>query len=287
MKKFLLILIAFGLHAATFDMVNFDPRVLAMGGVSVFNVYSGGGIITNPANAGYFKGKEFTAMFGKLSDFPVYNGLINYDVEDNGVAAGGLYWQYSGYRLYDNEYNWSENMIGYAIGKKFSWHLSLGMGIKILSVGSNFEKGKAFGGSVDVGATGDVLGSFFWGVSLKNLYSRLKWDTGRKEKLPMELNLGFGFLNIWDRFSAGLELKSKNGIESVGFGMEFWVVKGWFALRGGAIQKIVEPSRTIPTAGFTVSVPSGKNVISINYGASFDQQVVGFIHRLSLNIYRY
>lgn len=287
MKRFLLLLITFHLYAGTFDMDNFDPRALSMGGVSVFNVFSGGGVLVNPANAGYFEGKEFTAMFGKYSDFPVYNGLINYDVEDNGLAAGGLYWQFTGYSLYDNEYSWSENMIGYVIGKKIGGHLSLGMGIKILSVGSDFEQGKAFGGAIDIGATADIFKSFYLGVSMRNLYSRLRWDTKRVEKLPLDLNLGFGFLRLWNRFSTGLELRSKNRIESIGFGMELWVVKNWLALRGGVVQKVMEPSRTIPTMGFGIGIPTGKNVISVNYGASFDQEVIGFIHRLSLNIYRY
>ncbi len=288
MKKFfigILIIATLSAYSGTFNMVNYDPRALSLGGATVAFPSIGGAIISNPANAGYFRGKEFTGMFGKYQEFPIYNGLLNYVVEDNGVAAGGLYWEYTGYKLYDNDFNWSENLIGYSIGKKFGWHLSLGMGIKLLFVNSDFDGGKAFGGAIDVGATGDMLNTFYWGVSLHNLYSRLKWDTGRKEKLPFGYSFGISVLNLWDRLSLSLQINGSGGLESAGGGVELWIVKNWFAVRGGSIEKIAEPSRTIPTIGFTIALPSGKNILSLNYAAIYDNEVLGFVQRLSLNVY--
>ncbi len=288
-KLWISIFIITGLSAfsGTFNALNYDPRSLSIGGADVAFPGIGGAIISNPANAGYFKGKEFTGMFGKYQDFPIYNGLLNYVVEDNGVAAGGLYWEYTGYKLYHDDFNWSENLIGYSLGKKFGWHLSLGLGIKLLFVNSDFEGGKAFGGAIDVGATGDMLNTLFWGISVHNLYSRLKWDTGRKEKLPLEYSFGLGILQLWDRLSLSFQINGANGLESAGGGIEMWIVKNWFALRVGLIDKIVVPSREIPTAGFTISIPSGKNVLSLNYAAIYDEEILGFVQRLSLNVYRY
>lgn len=290
MRKFMIsifIITSLSAYSGTFNMMDYDPRALSIGGATVAFPYMGGAIITNPANAGYFKGKEFTGMFGKYQDFPIYNGLLNYVVEDNGVAAGGLYWEYTGYKLYDNNFNWSENLIGYSLGKKFGWHLSLGLGIKLLFVNSDFEGGKAFGWAIDFGATGDMLNTLYWGVSLHNLYSRLKWDTGKMEKLPMEYSFGLSVLHLWDRVSLAFQMDGSNGLSSISGGLELWIVRNWLAIRGGVVEKLLAPYRAIPTAGFTISIPSGKNVLSLNYAAIYDNEVLGFVQRFSLNVYRF
>ncbi len=286
MKKIFLLLIAGALFGGTFEMEMYDPRSLALGGACVALPTMSAGVVINPAIAGYFKGKEFIGSYGKYRDFPIKNGFLGYTVEDNGVAAGGLFWHYTGFRVYDS-YDWSENQISYAVAKKIGWHFSLGLTAKLLFVSSDFENGKASGMGLDLGFIGDVNGMFFYGMSVVNATSKLNWDTGRKEKLPTSIITGFSIAHAFDRLSASFQLKFSGEFEYVSSGLELWLSKDVLALRIGGIYHLIEPSRFVPTGGLSVAVPAGKTNVGVEFGFLYDQQVAGFIERLGLKVFRF
>ncbi len=286
MKRVIFVFMAGTLFAwnGTFNTEMYDPRSLALGGACVALPTISAGVILNPAVAGYFRGKEFIASYGRFRDFPVRNGLLGYTVEDNGVAAGGLFWHYTGFKVYDT-YDWSENQISYAVAKKIGWHFSLGLSLKLLFVSSDFENGKASGTAADVGFLGDINQIFFYGMSVVNAVSRLNWDTGRKEKLQTGVISGFSI--VFNRLNLGVQLKFSGEFEYVSSGLEVWLARDVLALRLGGKYHLVEPSRLVPTGGLSVAVPAGKSNVSAEFGFLYDEKVTGFIERLGIRVFRF
>jgi len=263
-----------------------DARGLSMGEAMVAVADQPTAGFWNPAGLAYQNKSGVLAMYGRLADLPVFSGVISYSQPDEGLGAAALSWYYLGVKMYEGEIRWHESTISYAWAKRVEHSLSVGFRADALLVGSSFETGEAKGGALNLGVIYEPISSLKIGLMAHDVVSILRWQTDRKERLPVSGDLGLSFKTFRDRLLLCGETTAEEGNypRDLRFGVDFQLFPNILALRGGVQRKMGDEPRNIfmTGAGFTVRKYSWTYVL--DYGVLFDSDVLGTLHRVSISI---
>lgn len=273
-------------YVGSFPTLPPDARGLSMGESMVAVADQSTAGFWNPAGLASQSKSGVLAMYGRLADFPVFSGVFSFSQPDEGLGAAALSWYYLGAKMYEGDVKWHESTLSYAWAKKVGYSLALGFRADFLIVGSSFESGEAKGGAFNFGLLYSPLRMLKIGMMGHDILSTLKWQTERRERLPISGDFGFSLTPYRNRILLSGEVTAEEGYypRDLRFGVDFNVFPGIFALRGGAQRKLGEAARMQFTtgAGFTVKKYSWTYVL--DYGILFDSDVLGTLHRVSLSI---
>lgn len=89
--------------------------------------------------------------------------------------------------------SWQETAYLLSYARQVNPLFSIGANVKYLKVDSDIEEGKAKGYGADIGLLLKPTADISAGVTMRDLISRLEWDTERKEHLPWQVDLGLAW----------------------------------------------------------------------------------------------
>lgn len=207
-------------------------RALGMGGAYCAIAEDASASYWNPAGLAQIKQREFSFMNANLSEDRKYNyiGIVNpsssgvfalsyapfkigniegYDNE--GKPLGSMDYKYTGflfsYAIFEKPGITTGINIGYfrescPVGKGKVWGIDLGMLYEIPKVTSPFDSAKA-------------------GIVIQNITgSKIKYDTGTKEKIPTNFKIGIAGRLFEEKLVLALDYSEKEGTR---FGAEYWI----------------------------------------------------------------
>lgn len=281
-------------QAARYLRMGVGARALGMGGAHVAVANDATAAYWNPAGLANLKSKEISLMYSKLSLDRGYN-FINYVHPLNNDKCVGISWiNFSVRELeewikegdvhkYIGKFKDLENalMLSYAYKTSFvlftilNVELSIGANLKYLDqrfVGLqrikdyvNYEP-KAYGISTDLGL---LLGNinentYSIGIVLQDIGGVLKWDSGRKDRLPLVIKIGnaWSLLNNKLIIAADIEKVTRNIGTKLHLGAEYKIIKN-FKIRAGV-------NDSHPSLGIGVVLPISNFIVSLDYAFGWD-----------------
>jgi hypothetical protein len=175
---------------------------------------------------------------------------------------------------------WSENTLQLSGAAALGNVASLGLSMRLMQLGTDFESGDAWGGGLDVGTSILVTDRLSLAVVLRDLWTRVHFDTGAWQTQKAALESGLEW-RPWKSWSACVEGTLREGtLRRAGLGLE-WRARREIALRGGWTQLAAGETRGFPSAG----VGLRWSRFGLDYGASFDEaDALGTRQRVSLQV---
>ncbi len=300
-KKFLVlatvswVLVTFSLNSAVFSSeylhvktsgftrLPVSARALGMGEafVAVADDYSS--CHYNPAGLVHLNSRSFSSMYVDLYGLGLLTHSYFSFVEPNtGLGSGGISWSHL-VASFEPE-RWYADLIAYSYAKKLftgenvgSW----GINLKYLRESTPWED--ATGYSIDLAylQRGEKLS---WGICIKDVMSKIDWDTGRKENIPFNLITGFAS-KISPHLLLAIDIEGSSGDipKDVRLGTE-WKLQENFSLRAGVIKKFQQENdiNFAVGAGFKTHFSKVKN-ISFDY-AFLSSEIFPSTHYISFSL---
>ncbi len=296
MKKFICILMILGpvslqgARRGAFASLGYDAQALGMGGAFVSVAQTPGASYWNPAGLAWFQKRAITGMFGRLGPFPVFSGYLAVLEGNQGLGGGALTWEYRGIKMYDGEVSMAENAFSYSWGNFMAPNLAVGFRAKALWVSSTFETidGHAKGFGLDLSALFQPFPNLRLGAMIWDLFSRLKWATGRTEAIPFIYQAGGSFSLLQDQLIVAVEARGEpeDYLTEVRLGTQACVLN-LLALRLGYMAKLGNPGTDeadVLTAGVGFLIHRGPAQYNLDYAFLNMSGVLGAMHRISFNI---
>ncbi|HPN30568.1 MAG TPA: hypothetical protein PKY81_06385 [bacterium] len=195
------------------NSVSYNPAGIATISKNIFSTY-----YTNPGQFKWYK--QYNLSLAIPAKFGV--SVLSYSGND-------ISFNYDDINPNWDNLSWLETSLMYSIGVKLNQQSLIGLNIDYSRVKSNVRDGGAKGVSFDVGYIGILNDDLSVGVSLKNLYSRKKWDSGKSEDEDLEYRFGFRYdiLDRWNLLGDLTGVKSET-LKSINVGSEFIV---WESVR--------------------------------------------------------
>lgn len=290
-KSLAILVLSAGLLSAAstrgaFVITGFDARSAALGGAFVSLAQGPQSAYWNPAGLGLFKGRALTGTYGRMGDFPVFYGYLSLIQGNEGLGGGALTWEYLGAKI-NGDTPWNEHTLAYAWGYPVNGWLNLGLRVKGLFVDNDLEtRSGAKGWGVDASVLLTPVSFLRIGITGWDLASHLSWDTGEKESLTPTYQGGASLLLLKGAYVLVAEVKGEQGdaLTDLKVGNEVWLFRT-LALRVGLQRKMgEEDTRNIFTAGAGFRVERDGVAYLLNYAFSNDNEVLGPIHRVSMNL---
>ena len=255
-----------------------DARALAMGGAYTALSEGATAFHWNPGGLGFSKGKEVTGMYERLYGL-ISSGYIAFaqgsPQKREGYTAG---WIHSSASIEDT-FGYSENSILVGYGKQVSKKISLGGTFKILFVSSDFENGSASGLGFNLGASLRPMPQARFGIAIRDLLTRVKWETDRKDRLPGDVGIGVAYypikitpklpiprVTIAGEVSGGEEKAFKR----LSLGVEGWAVEKILPLRVGFSRNFDAMARNALSAGAGIEFEAGTAHYYLDFAAVID-----------------
>jgi hypothetical protein len=259
-------------------------RGAGMGGVYAAVVENLGGAYHNPARLGYTTGRQTGISYADMSGLGlVRNVYLEYVQPDNGYGAAGLYWNWRGTDVEgpggEGELGYAENTLSYGLGKRLGDYVAVGAAVKAMFITTDIEDAGGKGGGVDLALYVQPDPWTTVGLVIRNAFSRVEWDTGLGQKLPVEIEAGGTYLII-DGLIAAAELRFERGhFNSFAVGAEYVLMPKMVTARAGLTHRF---DRTYPAFGLGFT-PSN---FRIDYAAEIDAggSGLGTTHRLGMSL---
>ncbi len=286
-------------HTATaFAPIEYGARPIAMGGAYVALSNDATGVMWNPAGLGYMAldDRQISAMYANLFGIDnLHNSFICFAQPDKGFGAAGLALTNTSATFEASDENsedkaYTETMISYTFARRVGRVTSIGLTLKGLiirsdfdyGVGANERTGNAGGGGFDVGVIFRPFADVAFGFSMRDAYTKLNWDRGGSEKLPIQFRTGIAAMPVsTPGLIVALDLAGDEDTYAydLALGGEY-TVREVLALRAG-ISRILpeEESRTVPSFGVGILFYS----IQFNFAYSDDGEL-GSTTRFDLKI---
>jgi len=275
--------------ATAFAPIESSARATAMGGAYTALSNDANGVLWNPAGLAYMSHRQISAMYANLYGIDnLSNSFVSYAQPDRGSGAAGLVFTNTSVDLGDDEERYSETMLGYTYAKRIGRIASMGLTLKGLLVRSDIKnsetdkKGDAGGGGFDVGVIVRPFTDLAFGFSVRDAYSKIKWEGGADDKLPMQFRLGLAATPVSvPGLAAVCDLAGDEDtpVYDLAIGGEY-TIRNILSLRAGLSRVLPDKeSRTIPSFGLGVLFYS----IQFNY-AYTDDGNIGSTSRFDLKI---
>jgi hypothetical protein len=263
----------------TFLGLGHGARAQALGGAAIALTRDDAAAYWNPANLAWLEGRPGVTLMHATLLPGIDDG---YDTASFGRGAGerlglddqsrrptrwgyGLFASHLGFD-FESGKSWSENALQLAGACALNNYTTLGMSLKLLRASNDFESANASGAGVDLGVT--FLLSDRWTASVvgRDLWTRLAWDTDKKETLTPTLTGGLE-ARAGRRWSAEADFGLREGrLDRVMAGLEWRPYRDLLSLRGGWTTLRAGEVRGYPSAGAGLHYDR----IDVDYAASFD-----------------
>jgi len=270
--------------AGAFASYPVSVRGAGMGGTYTAVVNRTGATYHNPAMLGFAETRSAGMSYADLSSLGlVRNVFLEYQQPDRGYGASGLYWNWRGTEVEGPEgigkLGYAENAIAYAIGRKIGDYVAIGAAVKGYFITTDIEQAGGKGGGLDLAlyAVPDPFTTV--GLLVRNAFSRVEWDTGLGDNLPLEIEAGASYLML-DQLLAAAEIRFERGhYSSFGVGAEYELVRETVQARGGITHKF---DRTYPSFGLGFR----HETFRVDYAVEVDagHTGIGSTHRLGLSL---
>ncbi|MBW7995958.1 MAG: hypothetical protein FVQ81_05170 [Candidatus Glassbacteria bacterium] len=270
--------------AGAFASYPVSVRGAGMGGVYAAVVENLGGAYHNPARLGFTDSRSTGISYADMSGLGlVRNIYLEYVQPDKGYGAAGLYWNWRGTDVEgpggEGELGYAENTVSYGLGKRFGQYFAVGAALKGYFISTDIDDAGGKGGALDLAVF--VRPDPWTTVALvvRNAISRVEWDTGLGDKLPLEIELGATYLII-DGLLGAAELRFEQGhFNSFALGVEYVLMPELATARGGLTHRF---DRTYPSFGLGFT----PGAFRIDYAAEIDAggSGLGTTHRLGMSI---
>ncbi len=287
----LVALLATGAHAAgssvtagAFASYPVSVRGAGMGGVYGPVVENLGGAYHNPARLGFVDTRAGGISYADMSGLGlVRNVYLEYVQPDRGYGAAGMYWNWRGTEVEGpggvGQLGYAENTLSYALGKRIGEYVAVGVALKGYFISTDIAEAGGKGGGLDLALF--IRPDPWTTVSLvvRNAISRVEWDTGLGDNLPVEIEAGASYLII-DGLLAAAELRFERGnYNSFAIGAEYVLMPGVVTGRGGFTRRF---DRTNPSFGLGFT----PGTFHIDYAAEIDAggNGLGTTHRLGMSV---
>jgi len=255
-----------------------------MGGAYAAIAERNGAPYHNPAWMGFADLHSVGVSYADLNSLGlVRNIYLDYVQPDKGYGASGLYWNWRGTEVEGpggvGELGYAENTLCYAIGKRVGRYLAVGAAAKAYFITTDIEDTGGKGGGLDLAlyATPDPFSTVAFVV--RNALSKVAWDTGLKDNLPLELEIG-GSYYVLDELVVVVEIRyERNHYSAFTLGGEYTVKPELFFIRGGLTRRF---DRTSPSFGLGFRLDK----IRIDYAAEIDpgNSGLGTTHKLGMSL---
>jgi hypothetical protein len=248
-------------------------RAMGMGGAFVAIADDYGACHFNPAALVQLRQRQLGTMYTDLYGLGLlYHYFLSFVEPTTGMGAGGISWSRLSADLEPEE--WNYDLIFYSYGKLLSSaklspkgvFSSWGVNIKYLKHTTSWEEGSGYG--LDA-AFFIRRKKFSWGANVENLISQIKWETQRKESMPLTVKLGTAY-----RFSSRGLLALDIGASREDFpreirlGSEWWPMQG-IGIRLGIVKIFQKFADFRITAGLGFHIPMEKKIGSIEFDYAF------------------
>lgn len=213
-----------GVTGGAFVTGDVGTRPMGMGGAFVAMPGDANSIMWNPAGLGTLTKLELTTMYANLYSLDyISQSFIGYVIPVKGFGAQGISWSHIGVDFESSGSSWAENTFIYSYARKLMKNSFFGFNLKYYKVSSDFSGGKANGYGLDAGYLLYVNHQLTFGVYIRDLFSRLSWDTGHKERLNLAYKLGIGYKPC-EKIAVALDLDGMQTNLLAGFhiGGEYW-----------------------------------------------------------------
>lgn len=281
------------LHITNSGFTNLPTSVRAMGMGQAFVAIADdyGACYFNPAGLLQITQKELGTMYTDLYSLGLLRqSFLSFVEPTTGMGAGGISWSRLSADLEPEK--WSSDLYSYSYAQFFSQNKlttsrktfsSWGINIKYLRETSPW--GNASGYGLDVGflTRGE---KFSWGASIQDLISQIKWTTGKKESIPINIKLGTVY-RFTPQFLTALDIDVswQDLPKNIRLGSEWWVQPN-IALRLGAVKAFQKNADLTFSAGLGLYFPfqnrKAISMIAFNYALSSHENLA-LTHYFSLS----
>jgi hypothetical protein len=268
--------------AGAFASYPVSVRGAGMGGVYSPLVENLGAAYHNIARLGFTEGRSAGLSYGDMGGLGLArNVYLEYTQPDNGYGSAGLYWNWRGADVEgpggEGELGYSENTLSYGLGKRFGDYVAVGVAVKAMFISTDIDDAGGKGGGVDLALFVKPDPWTNVGLVIRNAFSRMEWDTGLGQNLPVEIEAGATYLII-DGLLAAAELRFERGhFNSFAVGAEYVLMPELATARAGITHRF---DRTYPAFG--LGFTPGK--FKLDYAAEIDAggSGLGTTHRLGM-----
>ena len=223
-----------------FTRLPVNARTLGMGGafVAVANDYSA--CYYNPAGLVNLTTRQVGSMYTDLYGLGLLShSFLSFAEPDTGMGSGGISWSHLSANLEPEQWVYDMWIYSYAnyINKEGLPLNSWGINAKYIREDTPYEN--ASGYSFDIGyLRKDEKVSL--GICIQDVISRIDWETGRTEALPVNVVTGIACsLNKNALIALDIDSSLQNLLCGIRIGGE-WKIKNRIFLRGGFFQKFQE-----------------------------------------------
>ena len=270
--------------AGAFASLPVSVRGAGMGGTYAAIATKSGAAYHNPAWMGFAETRSAGISYADLSSLGlVRNIYLDYVQPDRGFGASGLYWNWRGTEVEGpggiGELGYAENTFCYALGKRIGQYVAVGVALKGYIISTDIEDTGGKGGGLDLALYAEPDPFTTVGLVVRNALSRISWDTGLSDNLPVEIEIGVSYL-ILDELVAASELRFERGdYASFALGGEYAILPEAFFVRGGLTRRF---DRTSPSFGLGFN----HKTFRVDYAAEIDSGHAGLgtTHRLAMNL---
>ncbi len=270
--------------AGAFASLPVSVRGAGMGGVYTAITTKSGSAYHNPAWMGFADTRSAGISYVDISSLGlVRNIYIDYVQPDRGYGASGLYWNWRGTEVEGpggiGELGYAENTFCYALGKRIGQYVAVGVALKGYIISTDIEDTGGMGGGLDLALYAQPDPFTTVGLVVRNALSRISWDTGLSDNLPVEIEIGASYL-VLDELLAASELRFERGdYASFALGGEYAILPEVFFIRGGLTRRF---DRTSPSFGLGFNHQNFR----VDYAAEIDagHAGLGTSHRVGMNL---
>jgi len=270
--------------AGAFAGLPVSVRGAGMGGAYSVVATGSGSAYHNPAWMGFAETRSAGISYADLSSLGlVRNVYLDYVQPDRGYGASGLYWNWRGTEVEGpggiGELGYAENTLCYALGKRIGQYVAVGVALKGYIISTDIEDAGGKGGGLDLALYAEPDPFTTVGLLVRNALSRISWDTGLSDNLPVEIEIGVSYL-ILDELLAASELRFERGdYASFAIGGEYAILPEVFYIRGGLTRRF---DRTSPAFGLGFNHAGFR----LDYAAEIDSGHAGLgtTHRVGMNL---
>ncbi|MGP8328755.1 MAG: PorV/PorQ family protein [Methanosarcinaceae archaeon] len=230
-----------GGYPGAFLRIGVGVRPLAMGGAFSAIADDINSAYWNPAGLGQFHSIQVSGMSSTLAFQRQLNyGAIAFPVSKSGTIC--LDWLNLTIDDFDGrdatgsptgKFSDSENAFSISYGKSFGSIFYFGGGFRYISQALAHHQATGMGG--DVGLLLKIFEPVSLGCTIKNISSKIKWNTESQlvEKIPLTIRSGIAFTPPHLPFIIAVDIeKNETQIAKWCGGLEYWITKG-FGVRAG------------------------------------------------------
>ena len=232
-----------------FTTLPVSARALGMGAsfVPVADDYSA--CYYNPAGLTLLTTHQIGSMYTDLYGMRLLgHSFISYAEPDTGMGSGAISWSHLSANLEPEEWScdvWAYSYANYLFNKERYPLRSWGINAKYIRQITPYED--ASGYSFDIGylSRGEKISL---GICIQDIFSRIDWETGHTDTLPLNVMAGISFNMDSLLISLSADSSTTDVPRNLRIGLE-WKLGERIFLRGGLVKKFQQDENRIYSAG--------------------------------------